>query len=419
MGTRPRHMIKRSSVLSPLRSADFRRLWIAQTISIVGDKINQIGLSIMVFQVTGSYVQMGIVFGLTFLPAALFGLFAGPLVDRWDRRRTMLAADLVRVGLVTGMALVASAPFAPNTKIVAIYGLAFLSSTAALLFEPARMSLVPAILDKRDLIAANALDMTTMSISELLGIAFGGGLVATIGYAPAFWFDAGTFILSAVFVLMVRHRSVCGPQRRLRLHVIWDDLQAGFSRIRGDGVLRGVSITYAALALCGGAAMTLTVLLALDVYRVPGLSDALRLTVADLATTVGLLVGSVLVGMSGSESPGRKYVMGIGLFGLLLVQFLWVPNLWVAAAVLMVAGVGNQFFGVAMIAMLQSHTESETRGRVFAVRMTIARVATVVGLAGAGVAASVYGVRNMTVALGVVVLVIAALGFSMPRLRNA
>lgn len=416
---RPRHMKKRSGVLSPLRSADFRRLWIAQTISIVGDKINQIGLSIMVFQVTGSYVQMGIVFGLTFLPAALFGLFAGPLVDRWDRRRTMLVADLLRVGLVAGMALVASSGVPANTKIAAIYGLAFLSSTAALFFEPARMSLVPSIVDQRDLMAANALDMTTMSVSELLGIAFGGGLVATIGYAPAFWFDAGTFIVSAVFVLMVGHRVAPAPKRRLHVTVVWEDLRAGFERIRGDGVLRGVSITYAALALCGGAAMTLTVLLALDVYQVAGLTDALRLTVADLATTAGLLIGSVLVGMSGSDDPGRKYLLGIGLFGLLLVQFLWVPNLWVAAVVLMIAGIGNQFFGVAMIAMLQSHTESETRGRVFAVRLTIARVATVIGLAGAGVAAHAYGVREMTVALGFLVLVIAALGFSMPRLRNA
>lgn len=419
MGKRPRHMKNRSGVLAPLKNADFRRLWIAQTISIVGDKINQIGLSIMVFQVTGSYVQMGIVFGLTFLPAALFGLFAGPLVDRWDRRRTMLAADLVRVGLVSGMALVAASGISANAKIAAIYGLAFLSSTAALFFEPARMSLVPAIIDKPQLMAANALDMSTMSVAELLGIAVGGGLVAQIGYAPAFWFDAGTFLLSALFVLVVAHRAAAPQRRKLRLSVVWEDLRAGLDRIRGDGVLRGVSMTYAALALCGGAAMTLTVLLALDVYRTPGLTDALRLTVADLATTVGLLAGSLLVGISGSDNPGRKYLFGIGLFGLLLMQFFWVPNLWVAAVILMIAGMGNQIFGVAMIAMLQSHTEPDTRGRVFAVRLTIARVATVIGLAGAGVAASAYGARAMVVALGIVVLVLAALGFSMPRLRNA
>lgn len=419
MGKRPRHMMKASGVLAPLGNADFRRLWIAQTISIVGDKINQIGLSIMVFQVTGSYVQMGLVFGLTLLPAALFGLFAGPLVDRWDRRRTMLAADVVRVGLVSVMAIVATSSLSSNGKIAAIYGLAFMSSTAALFFEPARMSLVPSIIEKRHLMAANALDMTTMSVSELLGIAFGGGLVAVIGYAPAFWFDAGTFALSSIFVLMVSHRTAPSRRGKLRLGIVWEDLKAGLDRIRGDGVLRGVSITYAALALCGGAAMTLTVILALDVYRAPGLTDALRLTVVDLATTVGLLVGSLLVGMSGSDNPGRKYLMGIGLFGLLLIQFIWVPNLWVAATILTVAAIGNQVFGVSMIAMLQSHTEAETRGRVFAVRLTIARVATVIGLAGAGVAASAYGARPMVVVLGVVVMAIAGLGFFMPRLRNA
>lgn len=422
MGRAPRHMkkrLRRPGVLAPLRSADFRRLWIAQTISIVGDKINQIGLSIMVYQVTGSFVQMGIVFGLTFLPAALFGLFAGPLVDRWDRRRTMLFADLLRAALVVGMALVAGAGLADSEKIAAIYALAFVSATAALFFEPARMSLVPSIVEERQLMAANALDMTTMSISELLGIAFGGALVAAVGYAPAFWFDAATFLVSAGFVLAVRHRIVPSAKPRLHLGVVWDDLRAGIARIRGDGVLRGVTITYAALALCGGAAMTLTVLLALDVFRGSGLTDALRLTVADLATTAGLLIGSVSVGMSGAANAGRKYLWGIMVFGLLLVQFFWVPNLWVASGLLVIAGVANQFFGVPLISMLQAHTEFETRGRVFAVRLTVSRIATVIGLAGAGVAAHAYGVREMTVALGFLVLAVGALGFSMPRLRNA
>jgi len=422
MGGRPRHMKKRPlkpGVLTPLRSADFRRLWIAQTISIVGDKINQIGLSIMVYQVTGSFVQMGIVFGLTFLPAALFGLIAGPLVDRWDRRRAMIVADALRAFVVAGMALAAASGLDSAQKIVIVYALAFVSATASLFFEPARMALVPSILGEHELMAANALDMTTMSVSELLGIAFGGALVTTIGYAPAFWFDAGTFVISAAFVLLVRHRAPAPSRRRLHLGVVWDDLRSGLARIRGDGVLRGVTITYGALALCGGAAITLTVLLALDVYRASGLTDALRLTVADLATTAGLLIGSVCVGMSGSGNAGRKYLWGIVGFGVFMLQFLWVPNLWIAAAVFVLAGVANQYFIVPMISMLQSHTEPDTRGRVFAVRLTIARVATVIGLTGAGVAAHAYGVREMAAALGVLVLAVGALGFSMPRLRNA
>jgi hypothetical protein len=123
--------------------------------------------------------------------------------------------------------------------------------------------------------------------------------------------------------------------------------------------------------------------------------------------------------VSGSLHAGRKYLWGIVAFGILFVQFLWVPNLWVAAIVLFAAGIANQYFGVPMLTMLQIHTEDATRGRVFAVRTTISRISAVVGLAGAGVAAQVYGVVPVAVALGVLVLLIGGLGFAMPRLRTA
>jgi len=407
------------SVLTPLKRADFRSLWIAQTVSIVGDKINQVGLSIMVFQLTGSLTQMGIVFAITFLPAALFGLIAGPLVDRWDRRRTMISADLLRAGFVSGMAVVAVTAMPVGWKITLVYLLAFVSSTVALFFEPSRMALIPAVVSQDELMAANSLDMTTSSISELLGIGFGGALVATIGYGTAFWVDAITFLISAGFVLAVGHRALARALPKLSLSVIRDDLRAGLERIRNDGVLRGVVMTYAAIALGGGATMTLSVLLALDVYTGNALPPALRLTVVDLATTVGVLVGAVAIGMSGPTGAGRKYLRGIIAFGVLFLPFMFIHDLWTAAVVLFLAGIANQYFGIPMITLLQTYTEPETRGRVFAVRTTISRIATVIGLAGAGLAAQMYGVLPMMVALGVFFLLVGVLGYSMPRLRQA
>jgi MFS family permease len=407
------------SVLLPLRRGDFRRLWIAQTVSIVGDKINQVGLIIMVGHLTGSAAQMGIVLAITFLPAALFGLIAGPLVDRWDRRRTMIVADLMRAVIVAGIALVVMFRAPAGVTVTLAYLLAFASSTVSLFFEPSRMALVPAVVTEDELMAANALDMTTASIAELLGIGFGGALVATIGYGSAFWIDALTFLISAAFVSAVSHRAVERVLRKMRLSVIWTDLTTGLDQIRHDGVLRGVTFTYLAIAAGGGAVITLTVLLAVNVYVSAGLGPALRLTVADLAITSGLLVGSLIIGMSGPEGTGRKYLSGIVAFGVLLMLLWFVHTLWLAAFVLFAAGIANEYFGIPMITLLQSYTEDETRGRVFAVRTTITRVANVIGLAGAGVAAQVYGVVPMVVAVGVLFIVVGALGFAMPRLRNA
>jgi MFS family permease len=351
-------------VLSPLKRRDFRWLWIAQTVSIVGDKVNQVALSILVYRLTGSLAQMGIIFAITFLPAALFGIVAGPLVDRWDRRRTMIVADLLRALLVAGMAVIVSLELPAGLMIALAYALAFASSTVALFFEPSRMALIPSIVSEDELMAANALDMTTMSVSELLGIGFAGALVATIGYGSAFWIDAVTFLVSAGFVVAVSHRVAPRVLPRLDLAVIKSDLRFGLERIRGDGVLRGVTITYAAVALGGGASLTLSILLALDVYTGSGLPDALRITVVDLATTAGVLVGAVAIGMGGTGGVGRKYLEGIVGFGVVLIGFMFVPNLWVAAVLLFFAGVTSEYFGIPMITLLQTYTEEEPRGRV-------------------------------------------------------
>jgi MFS family permease len=403
----------RVGVLAPLRRSDFRRLWIAQTVSIVGDKINQVALSIMVYRATGSYAQMGLVFAITFLPAALFGLVSGPLVDRWDRRKTMIAADLTRACLVIAI------PFAAPLGMWAVYVLAFSSATVSLFFEPSRMALVPSVVDHDELMAANSLDMSTSSIAELLGIGFAGALVAGIGPAPAFLFDGATFFLSALFVFAVRHRAARRDVAPLGLGVVGQDLRSGFERIRNDGVLRGLLLTYGAVALGTGAALTLSVLFALGVLKDTGLTDALRVTVVDLSTTAGLLIGSIAIGMGGSRRAGRKYLWGIVAFGALLLPLYFVKQIGMAAVVLFAAGVANEYFGIPMLTILQTNTEDENRGRVFAVRMTITRIASVIGLAGAGVAAQAYGVPAMIAVVGSYIAAVGLFGFLMPALREA
>jgi DHA3 family macrolide efflux protein-like MFS transporter len=400
-------------VLAPLRRSDFRRLWIAQTVSIVGDKINQVALLIMVYRATGSFAQMGLVFALTFLPAALFGLVSGPLVDRWDRRRTMIAADVIRAGLVIMI------PFAAPLGLWTVYALAFASATVSLLFEPSRMALVPAVVEQDELMAANALDATTASIAELLGIGFAGALVAGVGPSSAFFIDGATFVISALFVLALRHRAAPREFVPLGFTVMWRELRSGIDRIREDGVLRGLLLTYTAVAIGAGAAITLAFVLALDVYKGSGLPDALRLTVVDLSTTAGLLIGSIAIGMGGSRRAGRKYLWGIVAFGVLLLPLYFVKGIGVAAVVLFALGVANEYFGIPMVTILQTHTEDETRGRVFAVRMTVTRIASVIGLAGAGIAAQAYGATPMIVVVGVYLASIGLFGFLMPALREA
>ena len=399
-------------LLAPLRRSDFRKLWLAQSVSIVGDKVNQIGLSIMVYRLTGSLAQMGIVFAITFLPAALFGLVAGPLVDRWDRRRTMIVADLLRAGLVLLI------PLSVRFGLPAVYAAAFAVATVSLFFQPARMALVPHMLDPSELMAANSLDSTTESVAELLGIAIGGALVATIGYRAAFLIDSATYLVSALLVIGVVFRATRPMPIPWRASLLARELRDGLERIRGDRVLRELIGSYTLVALGGAASLTLTVLLALNVYTGSGLKDAWRLTTVDFATTVGLVVGSVLVGMSGPRRAGRKYLGGLVAFGAIFATLALVHDLRVALPLLVTVGIANVFFIVPMMTILQQRTEDATRGRVFAVRVTVSRVATVLGFAGAGLAAQRFGILPLVAVVGALVAVVGLAGLALPGLRE-
>jgi MFS transporter, DHA3 family, macrolide efflux protein len=410
------------TVVAPLRRADFRRLWTAQSVSIVGDKVNQVALSLLVYRLTGSLAQMGLVFAITFLPAALFGLVAGPCVDRWDRRRTMIASDLIRAVLVLLV------PFALSFGLPAVYFVAFLVATVSLFFQPARMALVPLVVEECELMAANSLDSITESVAELMGLAFGGALVVLLapqatgitGFRYAFYIDAATYIVSAAFITVVAHRAVrvvsAAPWHPM---AIWDEVRDGLRRIAGDPVLSLGVASFGLASLGGAAAVTLSLLLALNVYAASGLPDAVRFTTVDAAITVGLLIGGLVVGSSGAAHAGRKYLGGLVAFGSLFFMLAFIHDIRVAAVLFAAVGIANTFFFVPMITILQTHTEDETRGRVFAVRTTIVRVATVVGLAGAGLAAQSFGVLPVVAVVGLFVGAVGALGFVLPRLREA
>jgi len=234
-------------LFEPLRSRDYRRLWIGQLISVMGDKVDQIALGILVYEATGSGLQMGIVLAISMLPAALFGMFAGAYVDRFDKRRTMLVADLVRAVLVLSVPLVA------EYSIAAVYAVALAVATVSLFFEPAKLSLIPKLVDEDELMAANSLDSATVSAAELVGLAFAAGLVAGLGYRLAFVFDAVTFLASALFILAIRHREDLEGAGSEQVNGLFADVAEGLRYISRHDTLRDLLVVYS-LAMAAVAA---------------------------------------------------------------------------------------------------------------------------------------------------------------------
>lgn len=394
----------------PLRSADYRRLWAGQFVSVVGDKIDQIALGILVYQKTGSELQMGIMLAISMLPAALFGMLAGAFVDRWDRRGTMVVADVLRAACVFAV------PFVAEWSLPAVYALAFAAGTIALFFEPAKLSLVPELVGHDDLMAANSLDNATSSVAELAGLLFGGALVAVLGYRAAFLLDGATFLISALLILSISYRSARpAGEKRISWGPVLGETVEGLRYVWGHPVLRDLLGVYSFAIMGVAASTTFIYALALDRFA----AGAVGLATLDGAITVGLLAGSVIVGQVDPSGLARKLLMGLLVFGVLVSFASVTPTIAATAAVLFCAGVANMFFYVPMATILQQDAEPSMRGRVFAAKQSLSRVLSVVGFIGAGALAEGIGLTPSILIAGMIVIAMSLYGWTRPQLRLA
>jgi MFS family permease len=173
------------------------RVWTGSLISGTGDEITLLALPWLVLQITHSPFQLGIVAALQNLPFLLFTLIAGVYADRWDRRRIMLAADLLRFA---SLATIPIAAFFGVLTIVHVYLVAFLAGIGRVWFDVAHYALLPGIVETEQLVDANSKFQTSDGVSVLLGPSIGGFLIKLAGAANAIAVDAVSFLVSAVAI---------------------------------------------------------------------------------------------------------------------------------------------------------------------------------------------------------------------------
>jgi MFS family permease len=394
-------------VFAPLRVVNYRWLWIGQFVSMIGDKIHQIAMAMLVYSVTGSMFQMGLMLGITLLPAALFGLLAGVYVDRWDRRITMIVADLVRA------ILVATIPFVARFGVGWVYAIAFVVSTVSLFFVPAKRAMIPDLVPADELMAANSLDDTSEAVAEFAGLAVGAGIVATLGSAAAFGIDAVSFIFSAIMISRISIQAVQAAETVAAS--VWAEAAEGLRYIWKSAVLRDLIGVYALAAVFAAGSIAVVYALALQRYN----AGAPGVALLDAAITAGTIVGALAVGRSGAERPGRKFLLGIGGFGLALAAVSLAQTIWVAVPLLALCGVANMWFVVPATTILQTRSSVPVRGRVMAASTSVNRIAAVAGVIAVGALSETVPLAWVTAGVGAGALLAALAGALQASLRDA
>ena len=395
---------------------NFRRLWSAQIVSELGDWFYALAIYNLLLQLTGKASSVGLAVVLQVLPQFLVGPMAGVVNDRIRRKRVMIAADLARMLIVSGMLLVRS----PG-MVWLVYPLLFLETTMAAFFEPARNAVIPNIVGDQRLLIANTLSSITWSFNLAVGAALGGVVAVVFGRNTVFAVNALSFLASAALIRGMRFAEPHAanlPPLRLRDLVDFSPVVEGIRYIRKDRRLFTTLFLKMGLGFMGANNVILP-LLGERVFpvRLPGLS-AQRGAVLGMSLLLGARGTGALIGplAGGAWAKGQHARLRSGiLYGFIMaaVGYLAVgvaPSVWFAVAAVIVAHSGGSTIWVFSTTLLQIYTTDRFRGRVFSAELSLFTLTVAASSYLAGVAID-WGVhpRQTAILAGLAVLVPAAL----------
>jgi len=397
------------------RKPDFTRLWLAQLVSTIGSSLTDLAAGILVFRVTGSALSVGLMLMATALPSLFVGLIAGVFVDRFDRKRILIAADLIR------FALVASIPFFIGINVALLYVIVALNSSVKQFFDPAEESVLPDIASDEELASANSFLSISSFGSTAIGFAAAGLLASQFDIEWAFWIDSATFLFSALLVLFVNIRPIEHEQAS-SVSVVAENLREGIRHLFGTPILRSIFIVGAPVFFSFGL---WNVLLLPFATRALG-ADEFQYGVQEGVTSLGFVVGSLLMARLADRLREGAWLvlsyLGMGLVGILYGLS---PTLFaglghdtviaIAIGFVALSGFLNAPSSIARRTALQRNIPREMRGRVFSAFFVSRDVVFVLGILTAGLA-DIFPVANLVVAASVVLVLTAGLTQLMPGL---
>ncbi len=391
-----------SRQLAPLGVAGFRLLFVSTLASSVGTLLAAIALAIDVKQRTNSGLWVGAVLIVDFLPVIVVGLALGPLLDRLERRKLMIAADLLRA------AVFAALPFATNAG--TIVALALVAGLATGFFRPAVYAGVPNLVSDELLGDANALLQTVENAAWAIGPLLGGMLTAAWGPHAAYWINAVSFLISAVLVARIPARLLQSGTALTRGH--WTDLKDGFAVVFQSRRLLAVLFGWGVASLGSGAVTVSEVFLAQNTLHAGDFGYGLLYGAIGTGLVIGSLWSSVVVERIGIA---RAYGASLALMALGFGVGAASVNIWMAAACCVIGGIGNGGAVVCNALLTQRGTRDEMRGRALTFVMSATFTATGIGIVLAGALMTVNDARWVWLASAVTFVAAAVVGFTLAR----
>ncbi len=380
-----------------LRYRDFRVLWFGAFTSSVGTWMQSVAENWLVLTVTGSAFFLGLDAFLQQLPIMLFTLIGGVVADRRDRRRTLLTSQYIQMASAFTLAALV---YFQVVHIWHILALSFTTGCAQAFGGPAYQSLVPSLVEKRDLPNAIALNSIQFNLARVVGPLLAGAALAAFGMVSCFGLNGLSFlvVIVALMSLHVKHVAPLSTQSMLT------ELRGGFSYVRGEGSIMALTVLAAATTFLGFPLLTFLPLFAQRVFH-EGVGQYSRLMAFSGA---GAVCGALLVAWLGRfKRMGLAALLVQLLFGALVIGFSLSRVLWLSYLLLFLCGGALVIVFSLITSLVQLMAPNEMRGRVMSIYMVAFRGGMPLGSLASGYFASLTSAPLVLTVNGALLMVVA------------
>lgn len=355
------------------RNRDFRLLFAAQTTSLVGSGVTSVALAAFAYDIAGgnAAVVVGKALTLRILAFVTLAPIAGVVADRVDRKRLMVATDLVRV------ALLGAFPFVTTPG--QVYALIFAINAATAFFTPAFEATLPDVVGAEHYTRALSWSRVAVALETTLGPLFAGILIATIGVRWTFWADGVTYLVSALLLLIATVPAVARRTERVTGSQFLADLTHGSRLLLREPSLRKALLLHMAEAIAGAAAIVTTIVYVRDVLGHGDVAFSLTMAALGLGAALVALVLPVRAERTRTAilAPStqhlryhawaeRSLLIGGALLTVALLPGMLRPGIFMLGFLWALNGAGQTLVAIPSVGLLAEHTAPEERGRAYA-----------------------------------------------------
>jgi len=392
-----------------LRNRNFFFLWLGQIISQLGDRLDQMALIAFIYlRAPGSTLEIAKMLSFTIIPVFLVGPIAGVYVDRWDRRRIMYTCDLLRAALVLTIPLF----LFYSKSLIPVYFIIFIVFSVGRFFVPAKLSIIPELVDAKDLLIANSLVNITGMIAAILGFGVSGVLVEWLGAKSGFYLDALSFLVSGSLIFLIAKKS----STTLNLKNVGKEIIEVFRKSAFEEIKEGIAyfLKNKDVRFTAGIMFILwSVLGSVYVVSIAFVQKTLQSATKDLGFLVmflgiGLFIGSLVYGKFGARLSHYKTIFAsMVLNGMMLIVFalgiVRYPYFLVAAVLSFALGFLISPIIIASNTIIHNSSANHMMGKIFSSLEIVMHLGFLLFMFISGLLAETFSHTSILVSAGVII----------------